>query len=290
MSIKKKIGLGVASAALGLSLVGGGTWAAFNDTATMNNYFAAGTLDLEVGKNHPSHTMNFDLANMKPGDTVRRIFKLNNTGSLAIKEVLLNVTASDFVDGNGENSENNEAMLEFLSQFVVTISTDNESPQHQPRLAALNSGVTLADLINMDQNDTLFSSSVKTNLRASDGTNRINLVPLTVPEGSDRRGLPADPRDSDPVFIQISFNPDNTRVDGPYSAMVQNKFQGDSAKFFFNFEATQWDGVRVGTPNKNGEINNAVQDSADGSNMPDPITKGNGIYDGNEVIDENNIK
>ena len=49
MGIKKKLGLGVASAALGLSLIGGGTWAAFNDAATINNHFAAGTLDLEVG-------------------------------------------------------------------------------------------------------------------------------------------------------------------------------------------------------------------------------------------------
>ncbi|WP_267490480.1 TasA family protein [Bacillus licheniformis] len=33
MGTKKKLGLGVASAALGLALVGGGTWAAFNTTA-----------------------------------------------------------------------------------------------------------------------------------------------------------------------------------------------------------------------------------------------------------------
>ncbi|MCL6570669.1 MAG: M73 family metallopeptidase, partial [Bacillus sp. (in: Bacteria)] len=31
MSIKRKLGMGAASAALGLSLIGGGTWAAFND-------------------------------------------------------------------------------------------------------------------------------------------------------------------------------------------------------------------------------------------------------------------
>ena len=34
MGIKKKLGLGVASAALGLSLIGGGTFAYFNDIAT----------------------------------------------------------------------------------------------------------------------------------------------------------------------------------------------------------------------------------------------------------------
>ena len=48
MNIKKKLTVGVMSATLGLSLVGGGTWAAFNDTATINNQFATGVLDLEL--------------------------------------------------------------------------------------------------------------------------------------------------------------------------------------------------------------------------------------------------
>ncbi|PRX64062.1 putative ribosomally synthesized peptide with SipW-like signal peptide [Bacillus sp. V-88] len=43
MSIKQKLGLGVASAALGLALVGGGTYAYFSDSVTTNNTFAAGT-------------------------------------------------------------------------------------------------------------------------------------------------------------------------------------------------------------------------------------------------------
>ena len=46
MGTKKKLGLGVASAALGLALVGGGTWAAFNDIETTQATYAAGTLDL----------------------------------------------------------------------------------------------------------------------------------------------------------------------------------------------------------------------------------------------------
>src|SRR5690606_1609361 len=95
MSIKKKIGMGVLSAALGISLIGGGTWAAFNDTATINNHFASGTLDLVVGKS-ANKPISFDLTNMKPGDNVQRIFTLNNAGTLAIKEVLLDATAENY--------------------------------------------------------------------------------------------------------------------------------------------------------------------------------------------------
>ncbi len=87
MGLKKKLGLGMATAALGLSLVGGGTFAYFNDTATVNNQFAAGTLNLDVNKD-PESAVNFDLRNLKPGDNATRYFVLSNGGSLAIKDVL----------------------------------------------------------------------------------------------------------------------------------------------------------------------------------------------------------
>lgn len=48
MGMKKKLSLGVASAALGLALVGGGTWAAFNDVKSTDATFASGTLDLSA--------------------------------------------------------------------------------------------------------------------------------------------------------------------------------------------------------------------------------------------------
>ncbi len=84
MSIKKKLGLGVASAALGLSLIGGGTYAYFNDVATTNNAFAAGTLDLAANP-----TTIIDVKNIKPGDWMNRTFKLENKGSLDISKVYL---------------------------------------------------------------------------------------------------------------------------------------------------------------------------------------------------------
>lgn len=85
MGIKQKLGLGVASAALGLSLIGGGTYAYFSDTAVSSpNTFAAGTLDLAVNPE-----VMFKIDNMKPGDRMLRQFTLKNSGTLAIDKVTL---------------------------------------------------------------------------------------------------------------------------------------------------------------------------------------------------------
>ncbi|MBM6619058.1 TasA family protein [Bacillus suaedaesalsae] len=278
MTIKKKLGLGVASAALGLSLVGGGTWAAFNDTATVNNHFAAGTLDLEVGRSG-SKPISFDLSNMKPGDNVQRIFKLNNKGTLAIKEVLLNTTAANFIDDTTAVNGGTNTDLEFLSQFVVNFaSVDGESTKWEPRNNIVISGqeLTLADLVSGN-----YSGKVHSDYLGADG--RINLASLVVADAS-KRGIPVTPPDSDDVFIQITFKNDKTNknADGTY---VQNKYQGDKIDFFFNLEATQWDGVHVDTSHGNGAVNNGVQGSADGNSMPNPRTTGDGKYENDEVND-----
>ncbi|WP_226086874.1 TasA family protein [Mesobacillus sp. S13] len=292
MSVKKKLGLGVASAALGLSLVGGGTWAAFNDTATINNHFAAGTLDLVVGK--VNQAANFDLGNMKPGDSVKRVFTLNNNGSLAIKEVLLNTTASGFSSGVGTNADMNA----FLSQFEINafkVDSENTTGIFEPRASIVVSGqtLTLADLVN---GPTAYSGKIKSDYITDDGTQRINLAPLVVPTGQEAyRGIPVTPVDSDAVMFVIKFKEDNTRVGGAYSEFVQNKYQGNAANFFFNLEATQWDGRTLDSSNGNGEINNGVQGSADGTSDPNPRsikTDANGAdlreHGDNEVVEPAN--
>src|SRR5690606_1305751 len=97
MSLKKKLGLGMASAALGLALVGGGTFAYFNDVETTNNTFAAGTLDLSV---NPETII--DVSNIKPGDWMNRTFVLGNEGTLDISKVLLD-TSYTVTDVKGDN-------------------------------------------------------------------------------------------------------------------------------------------------------------------------------------------
>lgn len=275
MSIKKKLGLGVASAVLGVSLVGGGTWAAFNDTATINNHFASGELDLVVGKSG-TKPISFDLTNMKPGDNVQRIFKLNNAGTLAIKEVLLTTTASNFVDGGDASTQ-----ADFLSQFVINFAqVDGESTNWEPRNNVVKSGqtLTLADLV-----DGSYTSKIKTEYLGAG--NKINLAPLTVAAGAEaERGIPVEPTDTDDVFIQITFKNDLQK--DANNEYVQNKFMNDKVDFFFNLEATQWDGVHVDSHNSNGAVNNGVQGSAEGSNMPNPVTKPGSVHS-NETSEVN---
>jgi spore coat-associated protein N len=265
MSIKKKLGLGVASAALGLSLIGGGTWAAFNDTATVNNHFASGELDLAVGKSG-TKPISFDLTNMKPGDNVQRIFKLNNAGTLAIKEVLLDVSTSNFVDGGDPST-----LSDYLSQFVINFAqVDGESTSWEPRNNIIESGqtLTLLDLVN---GPAAYGSKIKDSYQGAGG--KINLAPLVVAAGAEaERGIPVTPTDSDDVFIQITYKNDLTK--DANNEYVQNKYMNDAVNFFFNLEATQWDGVKVDTHNRNGAVNNDVQGSADGTSMPNPVTKG----------------
>lgn len=98
MGIKKTLGLGIASAALGLSLVGGGTYAYFSDEEVTNNTFAAGTLDLSTSKANI-----IDLDSMKPGDKITREFTLSNIGNLDMSEIVLD-TKYTVTDVNGDNT------------------------------------------------------------------------------------------------------------------------------------------------------------------------------------------
>lgn len=99
MSMKKTLGLGIVSAVFGLSLLIGGTFAYFSSTATTNNTFAAGTIDLAV---EPTEIVNLD--NLKPGDSIERMFELENNGSLDIKKVLLE-TDYTVHDVKGDNTD-----------------------------------------------------------------------------------------------------------------------------------------------------------------------------------------
>jgi spore coat-associated protein N len=102
MSIKKKLGLGVGSLALGAALIGGGTFAYFNDTeSSTGNTFAAGTIELTPDL--PGGAI-FNVANAKPGATFDTgVGTLKNTGSLpANLSVTLNETDIDaHLNGTG---------------------------------------------------------------------------------------------------------------------------------------------------------------------------------------------
>jgi spore coat-associated protein N len=249
MSLKKKLGLGMASAALGLSLVGGGTFAYFNDMEKINNSFATGQLDLsviQIGANQP---VNFDLSNMKPGDTVTRNFGLQaKDGTLAIKSVLMNLTADSFVDGSGTWHTDDNALKEFLSQFRVEVFkgvTSEPTPGNYQDVftysdSLLENGavLTLNDLYH--NNYTAFKDQFV--VKATDGEGnpygdfKVNLAPT---------GISVDPQDKDAVSISITFYDNGTN---------QNRFQNDSAKVYFNLEGTQFEGTTIDESAPNGYI------------------------------------
>lgn len=269
MSIKKKIGMGVASAALGLSLVGGGTWAAFNDTASINNHFAAGVLDLKVMANSETEPINIDLSNMKPGDSVERIFNLTNIGTLAIKEVLLSGSASpeSFVQGKGTNTD----YRAFLDQFTIDFFKVERKNGSEVGVFGSNGPISLLQFVE----ESWDFNKVKDVYEATDGTKRINLAPLTNLLGTEERGIPVG-GDVDAVHVKITFKEDDRKVAGPFSEYVQNKYMGNGINFSFDLEATQWAGVEVRTNDANGKVNNGVQGSADDTTnpttQPDPRT------------------
>lgn len=83
MGIKTKLGLALATTAVGASLVGAGTFALFTSEATnKGNTFTAGTLTIEdvtEGK-LASQALNFD--NLAPGDEGDLTLTVKNSGSL----------------------------------------------------------------------------------------------------------------------------------------------------------------------------------------------------------------
>jgi spore coat-associated protein N len=120
MNIKKTLGLGVVSAALGLTLVGGGTFAYFSDTAQSSASFNNGTLNLN---SDPSVIV--DLTNLKPGDFITRDFKLKNDGTLDISKVLLK-TVSEVTDVNNDNGSFN---LKDYIAVTFLINNDKKEPE-----------------------------------------------------------------------------------------------------------------------------------------------------------------
>ncbi|GAB3056810.1 TasA family protein [Virgibacillus ainsalahensis] len=113
MGIKNRVMLSVATAVLGLSLIGGGTYAYFNDTEPTRNTFANGVLDLGINK----ETI-FTIEDFIPGDTVNGNIELTNDGSVDMGEVTLN-SSYEVVDNNDPNNGDDlgeHIRVEYLSR------------------------------------------------------------------------------------------------------------------------------------------------------------------------------
>ncbi|MEC3882809.1 TasA family protein [Halobacillus sp. HZG1] len=203
MGIKKKLGMGVMAGALGLSLVGGGTYAAFNDVETAQGNYSAGELDLSLGHLNKSLSVN----NLVPGDTIKRSFEIMNSGNVDIAEVLFDVD-SNFQPGNAVNGGNKDEGA-FLGQFNIQML---DSDGRDILADHFGGTATVADLVSAEAFD----------IASSDGFDKKD----------------GENRDSDTITMVVEFveNSDDSNGDGEHD---QNMYQGNSTTLDFNFEATQ---------------------------------------------------
>ncbi|MFS0861525.1 TasA family protein [Fredinandcohnia sp. 179-A 10B2 NHS] len=168
MNVKKKFKYGLLSAALGLSIAAGGTYAYFSDTAEATGTFVAGTLDLAVDPE-----VIIDVDNIKPGDWMNRVFYLDNLGTLDISQVLLSTsyTVGDF---KGDNTED-------LGKHIRVNFLENVDKQSPFEYNDVVYSTTLYDLQNMTP----------------------DLVELKILEGFEESGLEAGTDDL--MFVQFEF-------------------------------------------------------------------------------------
>ncbi|AEB24694.1 TasA family protein [Bacillus sp. L381] len=238
MGMKKKLSLGVASAALGLALVGGGTWAAFNDVKSTDATFASGTLDLSAKE----QSANVNLSNLKPGDKLTKDFEFRNNGSLAIKEVLM---ALNFTDFKGAK-KGNESAEDFLSQFEITVLTvGKEGGNGYPKNIILKAA-SLKDLYLMSaKQDKAAAEAISKHIdpKFLSESGKVNVATINGKTAPEYDGVPKTPVDYDQVRMEIRFKNDTAKDANGLS--VQNKFQGNAISLQFSFEATQWNGLTI---------------------------------------------
>lgn len=256
MNIKKKLMMGAASATLGLALIGGGTWAAFNDIETASASLANGRLDLVIDlQQADSSTHLVQVSNLKPGDSMQRTFQLQNNGTLAIKDVLWSVEFDGFVaDAASYNSAiaQNTDPVAFLGQLqveVLQVGNEGDGTGSFPKeIIGKSDEVTLADIYyatSLDSVNPALRSAAQSKLASVIPSaywvdNRINVATVNPDMWT---GVPVVPHDPDDVLVVISFIDDLTKnADGLYE---QNAYQANSINVYFDLEARQWQGLDV---------------------------------------------
>lgn len=207
MGIKKKLGMGILAGALGLSLIGGGTFAYFSDTEETVNTFAAGTLDLSVDP-----TVIIDVDNLKPGDVMVREFELINSGSLDISSIDL-ATSYTVYDAKGDNTDD-------FGKHIKVLFLEN--------VDKTGAGFIIGDYNDVIAETTLYDLQHMT----PDAVENVQswITWLLGLNGEDS-GLAAG--DSDLMWVAFEF------VD---NGEDQNEFQGDALELTWTFTAHQTPG------------------------------------------------
>lgn len=203
MSLKKKLGMGITSAALGLSLVAGGTFAYFSDAEETNNTFAAGTLDLSVD---PTTIINVE--DIKPGDIMPRHFELINDGTLDISSVDLKTS---YTVENGEQYTGGDLGEHILVHFMTNVDKNG-----------------LGNLVLGPNN--VITSTTLAELRDAEGLPDAveNVLGDYLPFFGEGSGLEAEDKDDLIVVFEFVDNGED-----------QNTFQGAKLNLKWTFDAQQ---------------------------------------------------
>ncbi|SHF89672.1 TasA family protein [Ornithinibacillus halophilus] len=224
MSVKKKLGMGIAAAALGISLVGGGTFAYFSDTAEQTNHFTSGTIDLAVNP-----TVQVPMNNLKPGDWMPRSFELQNNGSLDIKYVDL---STEYTVRNGQGQVVNDDLAnEYAKQLYVQFLNNTSGDDDYEVLFE----VSLYDLKNLSPEDLATKIDIE-RVMTQPGLVWIPIIGWVGPPQYDDiptevTGIDVD--DSADFDVQFRFNDTGER---------QNDLQGLQLELEWTFEGFQTDG------------------------------------------------
>lgn len=211
MSIKKKLGMGVVSAALGISLIGGGTFAYFSDTVETTNTFASGTLDLSI---NPEYVIKAE--NIKPGDIMPRAFELTNGGTLDISRVDLHTS---YTVDYGDKYTGGDLGEHILVHFMTNVDKNGLGNIVLGPNNVITS-TTLAELRDADGLPDAVANDLYLNLPW--------LGEINGEQGGLKRG------DSDDLIVVFEF------VDNDED---QNTFQDAELTLYWNFEAHQTAGT-----------------------------------------------
>ncbi len=114
MSMKRNLVMSFATAALGLSLIAGGTVAYFNDTESATNTFTTGVLELGINKD-----VILNIENLVPGDTMHGNFVLTNDGTVDMKEIILH-SSYEVVD-NGESNHGDDLGDHIILEYIYNV-------------------------------------------------------------------------------------------------------------------------------------------------------------------------
>ncbi|MFA1821317.1 TasA family protein [Virgibacillus oceani] len=224
MNLKKKLGMGIATAVMGVGLIGGGVFAYFSDTAEQTNTFASGTIDLDVDP-----TVQVPMENIKPGDWMPRSFELQNNGSLDMKYVDLNTeytvytSRGDILGGDLADEYAKQLYVEFLS---------NTSGDEDYEVIA---EVSLYDLKNLSPEDLATKVDIE-KIMKKPGKIWIPIIgwigsPVYENVPTEVTGIEA--QDTADFDVQFRFND---------TGEAQNELQGLTLDLEWTFEGFQTDG------------------------------------------------